>query len=72
MKRYLGVTEEEMVENQKLWREENEENANKGGVSPDFRNLGVTPGGVQGDIDNFAAMGAPAAGAGPARRRGVA
>jgi len=56
MKRYLGLTEEEMAENQKMWREENEEEMGESSETPDARNLGITPGGIQSDMDNFPGM----------------
>jgi hypothetical protein len=54
MKRYLGLTEDEMVDNQKLWREENEEAFANEGEPVSSRNLGITPGGIQSDMDTFA------------------
>lgn len=54
LKRYLGLTEEEMQENDELWSEEN------GGEKPSdqadgLRNLGITPGAIQGDLDSLGA-----------------
>jgi hypothetical protein len=53
MQRYLGVTQDEMQENQKLWREENEEATAIDGEPISSRNLGITPGGIQSDLDTF-------------------
>lgn len=54
MKRYLGMTEEEMVENTKLWKEENgKEDSAAAGAEADLRTAGVSPGGIEGDIDTF-------------------
>ena len=53
MQRYLGVTPDEMLENQKLWREENEEDLANETEPVSARNLGITPGGIQSDLDNF-------------------
>ncbi len=54
MKRFLGMTEEEMSENQRMWREEKQEpTEGQAGEAPNFRSLGVTPGGIQSDLDNF-------------------
>jgi hypothetical protein len=59
LQRYLGLTEEEMQQNDEMWAEEN------GGEQPDaavdgLRNLGITPGAIQGDMDMMgdAALGA--------------
>lgn len=53
MKRYLGMTEEEINENQKLWREENQEIDTIEGEPSDLRNLGITSGGIDSDMQNF-------------------
>jgi hypothetical protein len=53
MERFLGLTQDEIVENQKLWREEKEETAGADGEPPSSRNLGITPGGIQSDMDMF-------------------
>ncbi|VVC06379.1 Bacteriophage T4-like capsid assembly protein (Gp20) [uncultured archaeon] len=53
MKRYLGMTEDEIAENQKLWREENRDGG-KGTQEPvSARNIGISPGGIQTDMNNF-------------------
>jgi len=52
MQRYLGMTEEEMVENNKLWREENADISVESEL-PSMRSVGVTTGGIQADMDNF-------------------
>ncbi len=57
MKRYLGITEEEMLDNQKMWREESQDSLADQKDQVDFRNLGVTPGGIQTDMDNFSTEG---------------
>ena len=52
MKRFLGMTQEEIVENERLWKEEN---GNKILSSEDaaaqMRSVGVTPGGMQADME---------------------
>lgn len=54
LKRYLGMTEEEMVENTELWEEENADEETEGGDSEaDLRGAGVSPGGIEGDLDTF-------------------
>jgi len=51
LKRFLGLTQEEITENEKLWKEEN-----GGKLSADtdaaaeLRGAGVTPGGIASDI----------------------
>lgn len=51
MKRFLGMTEEEIKENERLWREENaatlKQPADAGGQ---MRSVGITPGGIAGEI----------------------
>jgi hypothetical protein len=49
LSRYLGLSKEEILENEKLWREErdNPEFNLSGG---DLRSVGVTPGGMEADI----------------------
>lgn len=54
MTRFLGLSEAEMNENERLF---NEENMTSDDAPPDqigLRNVGVTPGGIQGDMDTFA------------------
>ena len=59
MKRYLGLTEEEIVENEQLWREERDEPELTTTQGQDLRSIGVTPAGLESDI----AMGQELAGA---------
>jgi len=55
MKRFLGMTEEELAENERLWREENEENLNPipGDASAEMRDAGITSTGIGSDLDNI-------------------
>jgi hypothetical protein len=58
MQRFLGLTEEEIQENEKLWREERDEPSTEAAGS-DLRGVGITPGGLDADIsaaDEFAGM----------------
>jgi len=48
----LGMTEEEMYENSKLWREENADISVESEL-PSMRSVGVTTGGISADIDAF-------------------
>lgn len=53
MQRFLGMSPDEITENQTLWREENEEIQNIDGEQISPRNIGLTPGGIQTDMDMF-------------------
>lgn len=53
MKRFLGMTQEEITENERLWKEEN--NGKLTGstdAASQMRSVGVTPGGVQADLSD--------------------
>ena len=50
MKRYLGLTEEEMTENEEMWTEEQGESPDQSEVG--MRSVGVTPGGIASDLDS--------------------
>jgi hypothetical protein len=51
MERFLGLTEEEIKRNEKLWMEENKENIQYEPTGSDMRNVGVSPGDFQADMD---------------------
>tara|TARA_B100001057_G_scaffold500796_1_gene617879 strand:- start:950 stop:2647 length:1698 start_codon:yes stop_codon:yes gene_type:complete len=53
LKRFLGLTEEEMARNADLWAEENAIPQNKQTKGQQLRAGGVTAGGVQTDLDQF-------------------
>jgi hypothetical protein len=58
LQRFLGLTEEEIRENEKLWREESDEPAVETSGA-DLRGVGITPGALETDIaaaDEFAGM----------------
>jgi hypothetical protein len=77
MERYLGLSQEEIVENEKLWREERDQPELSTTQGQDLRSIGITPAGMEADIntgEELAAMppagapdiaGAPGAPAGP-------
>jgi hypothetical protein len=77
MERYLGLSQEEITENAKLWKEERDEPELKTTQGQDLRSIGITPSGMEGDIstgEELAAMppegspdigGLPGAPAGP-------
>jgi hypothetical protein len=50
MKRYLGLTEEEIVENEKAWREERDQPELQTTQGQDLRSIGITPAGLESDI----------------------
>ncbi len=52
LSRFLGLTEEEMRENERLWREEQGDADNTIGSSS-LRSAGLTPGGLGSDLDNL-------------------
>ena len=50
MKRFLGLTEEELVENEQLWKEERDEPELETTQGQDLRSIGITPAGLESDI----------------------
>jgi hypothetical protein len=59
MERYLGLSQEEITENAKLWKEERDEPTLKTTQGQDLRSIGITPSGMEGDIqtgEELAAM----------------
>jgi len=50
MQRFLGLTEEEIVENEKLWREERDQPDLVTTQGQDLRSIGITPAGLEADI----------------------
>lgn len=53
LKRYLGLSEAEMLENETLWREENDISEETETAGSDLRGVGVTPGGMDADIGDL-------------------
>lgn len=51
MQRFLGMSEEELLTNEKLWAEESDQNEPLAPSGSDMRGVGVTPGGIEGDLD---------------------
>ena len=67
MERYLGLSQEEIVENEKLWREERDQPELNTTQGQDLRSIGITPAGMEADIttgEELAAM-PPSGGAVP-------
>jgi hypothetical protein len=50
MKRYLGLTEEEMSENEEMWLQEQGESAEEQPSDVGLRSVGITPGAIAGDM----------------------
>jgi hypothetical protein len=50
LKRYLGLTEEEVLENEELWREERNKSELQTTQGQDLRSIGITPAGIETDI----------------------
>ena len=50
MERFLGMTQDEIKRNQKLWMEENGEDTEKDVGEEAMRQAGITPGGIAGDL----------------------
>lgn len=51
MKRYLGLSEEEMQENDEMWREENAKDTDMPITGESMRGIGMSPGGFESDMD---------------------
>jgi hypothetical protein len=51
MKRYLGLSEEEIVENEQLWQEERDDPELTTTQGQDLRSIGITPAGLESDIN---------------------
>jgi hypothetical protein len=62
MKRYLGLTEQEMSENETMWAEEQGEVDMASAPEPSLRAAGVTPGGISTDLETAAPPAEGAAG----------
>ena len=55
LKRFLGLTEEEIADNERQWREENDENITPPptDAAGELRSGGVTQAGISSDLDQF-------------------
>jgi hypothetical protein len=55
MKRFLGMTDEEIAENERMWREENEENLEPipGDASSEMRDAGISSAGISSDLSGL-------------------
>jgi len=53
MKRYLGMTEQEIAENEMAWAEERGDTETAKPDAPGLRNVGISPGGIQTDLEGL-------------------
>ena len=54
MKRYLGMSEQEMSENETMWAEEQGDVEIAPPDDPNLRSVGISPGGIASDLENVA------------------
>ena len=72
--RYLGLTEEEMADNERMWAEEQGDVEAAPAEEAGLRSVGVSPAGIEGDMENLAPEGGEgdaAGGAGEADATGA-
>jgi hypothetical protein len=50
LERFLGLTQDEIRQNEELWREERDTPEMQGAGGQDLRSVGITPGGLESDI----------------------
>jgi hypothetical protein len=51
LERFLGLTEEEIAKNERMWKEEREEPADNEVKSTDLRSVGLSAGDIDGDLE---------------------
>jgi hypothetical protein len=56
LERFLGLTEDEIKENEEMWQEERDQPEMQTNSGQDLRSVGVTPGGLESDIETGADM----------------
>ena len=61
MKRFLGLEAEEMLENEQLWSEEKDKMDETNVSGDQLRQVGISPGDIEADIDTADAVGVDAA-----------
>jgi hypothetical protein len=61
LKRFLGLTAEELAENETLWREENVDTDTNLSASAELRNAGITANGMTGDLSGLSTTAQPPA-----------
>jgi hypothetical protein len=57
LKRFLGLTQEEIAENEELWKEENGMSLKAPSASSELRTGGITSGGMESDLSNLGTAG---------------
>ena len=62
MERFLGLTREEIAQNESQWKEENIENENNVNASGELRSAGITANNMAGDISSLSSTPPPPAG----------
>jgi len=75
LKRYLGLTEEEIQENEAMWHEERTDPDAPTATGQDLRGIGVTPADFEGDIatgEEMATLGEPGTAGAPPPAAGAA
>jgi hypothetical protein len=73
LKRYLGLSEDEITENENLWQEERAQTKPASMQGQDLRSVGISPAGIESDLDmgqELAGMGEPAITATPTAEPG--
>ena len=70
LKRFLGLTSEEIAENERLWKEENIDVDNKLSASAELRSQGITANGMGADLSSLSGAGAPPLPEGPGEEAG--
>jgi hypothetical protein len=59
MKRFLGLTQEEIAENETMWKEENVDAGTELSANAELRNAGITANGMAGDISGLSSSAPP-------------
>jgi hypothetical protein len=71
LKKFLNLSEDEVIENEELWREERDQPELQTTQGQDLRSVGITPGGIEADLQTGQEL-APQGGAEGAAPAGVA
>ena len=72
LKRFLGLTAEEMAENENMWKEENIDADTELPATAELRSAGVTTGGISSDMSSIASATTPPPEAAPGEEAGAA
>ena len=59
MKRFLGLTAEEIAENETMWKEENVDSDTELSANAELRNAGITANGMAGDLSDLSSTAVP-------------